>query len=106
MSYQRAVVNCRKCYELASPRANDRAFPNASEESLRRDLNLHNIRDRAIKALEDEARSPIADKEKTYVFERADCLRENIRRALTACMNCDYKEARIAEIFDPSDGSV
>lgn len=106
MSYQRAVVNCRRCYELAAPRASDRTFVNECRESLRKDLDVHFIRNEAMKALEGEAGNPIAEREKTYELERADSIRQMIRNALTACMNCDYKEARIAEIFDPSDGSV
>ena len=106
MSYQRAVVNCRKCYEIASPHVGDRTFPNICEEFIKSDLNLHQLRNDAMKALEDETTNPIAEKEKAYMFERADNLHSKIRGALTACMNCDYKKARIAEIFDPVDESV
>jgi hypothetical protein len=86
MSYQRAVVNCRRCLSLGN-----KGFFNESYDSKidrLRDEHLWEARNEAMKALEDIEGLP--EKEK----------------ALSACMNCQYKKAEIAEIFDPSDGSV
>jgi hypothetical protein len=89
MSYQRAVVNCRRCYELGS---------NQGISSRPVDSDLAKARNDAMQALEEEI---------SRVRTLKDCSRvKNADTALNACMHCDYKTPRIAEIFDPSDGSV
>jgi hypothetical protein len=92
MSYQRAVVNCRRCYGIADYILRNYEKTVAKFQTLN-NQELWVTRNEAMQALEDE-------------FKRNTISSSNIRAALTACMNCEYKKAEIAELLDSSDGSV
>jgi uncharacterized protein YbjQ (UPF0145 family) len=93
MSYQRAVVNCRLCYQLAAEIGEFKEV-------------VAQARNEAMKALE-KCATPLRIEDSLKIGAK-EAMKENVEitRALTACMNCDYKQAKIAEIFDPNDGSV
>lgn len=97
MSYQRAVANCKICYNIFREA---RAGPGMKESCL---AQQRTARNEAMKALENEAVNRIATKEERYRFERADSLMVKVTEGLTACMNCDFQSAKIAEIFRPTD---
>jgi hypothetical protein len=97
MSFQRAVVNCRRCYSRAEGRRNRADLPLTEEqkysESVVRELRRtsYDFQNRAMQALE-------------QIDTMSDCVSfEERRDALWACMNCQYKQPEIAEIFCPSE---
>jgi len=102
MSYQRAVVNCKRCYDLAKDTARIEGVTERNHSlCCAQDDSIFQARNEAMKALE---------------AAMADCLASHpdwsrtripkIEEALNKCMNCQYKKPEIAEIFDASDGSV
>ena len=101
MTYQRAVVNCRRCYALAcqETKANVIRQDGELERNLVDKDSLWQARNEAMKALEQEMISH-------SFFGTPQQSIQEIHKALTACMNCTYKKPEIAELFDSSDGSV
>ena len=101
MSYQRAVVNCRTCYETM--------IKNPSDDPIQTSSSL-DARNQTMQSLEEELREAQIDYRHyeggTFGIKKALDRIEKFQEALTACMNCEFKQAEIAEIFDPSDGSV
>ena len=109
MSYQNAVVNCRRCYSLARYKisANTGRVAREIDRGLNENNELFQARNQAMQALE---RTFVSD------FDRSDpeniitqnIMRQNfdVTRALDSCMNCLYNKPEIAEIFEPTDDSV
>lgn len=83
MSLQRAVVNCRECYELR------RSCP---KDTLGWRAYAHYVRNEAMKALEDS---------KPYNNARPipGVINDGHCQTLTACINCDFSEPKIAMAF-------
>ena len=98
MSYQRAVINCRRCYALSKMTLEDSNTRETNMSNLIRNSSIHNSRDQALQALEGEMETH------SYSTPYAtNQLTELCRKALTACIGCKYKQAEIAEIFDSSE---
>lgn len=93
MSLERAFVNCRRCYTLASQIAKDwasSAHPPASETIPReqaRSEPLWTARNEAMRALEQEI-----TKTSHYDYETASA-------ALKACVTCTYKAPMIGNLI-------
>lgn len=115
MSYQRAVVNCRRCFERAESIKCD-AGTYAERRVINEKIATKNLsketykeRDQAMQALEEEMnRAQLSlNLAITHSDNKGREVAKNsikeLSQALTACMNCKYEQAEIAEIFNPSD---
>jgi len=88
MTYQRAVVNCRRCYELANISCMQGDLARLQNDQL------WTARNEAMESLGNEIDS----------FSRIDTAKANMKfllalRALDICMNCEYKEPSIANFY-------
>jgi hypothetical protein len=85
MSYQRAVINCRACCKLAK----------GCQGQL--SLGIVGPRNEALNALEHLMYMQVlVEAQNNRTLEGAG----NISAALDACMNCDFKSPKIAEVYD------
>lgn len=91
MTYQRAVVNCRRCLELFQ-----------TYQTIR-NPEVSTARNEAMKALEEMFNANALPGK--YDLPAKNSMERNVEvtRALDACMNCDFKTANIAEIFQPTE---
>jgi hypothetical protein len=106
MSYQRAVVNCKRCYAQAVERQGESI--SLSKDLLSGEARAAEFRERAMQALEKEIDIQLTRYQVFINGDKQSYLNElkTARIALTACMNCQYKKAEIAEIFHPSDERI
>ncbi|MBR9682927.1 hypothetical protein GOV03_00095 [Candidatus Woesearchaeota archaeon] len=89
MSYQRAYVNCMRCYELA-----DRiATTLGKEKDVSENDQLYIARNEAMKALEQILASQVA----RHLPDGEDRSKE----ALKVCVNCDFSTPSIANVLYP-----
>jgi hypothetical protein len=84
MSYQKAVINCRTCCKLAKDCQGQ--LP----------LGIVDPRNEALNALEHLMHMQVLVEAQSRTLEGAG----NISAALDACMNCDFKSPKIAEVYD------
>ena len=103
MSYQRAVVNCRRCYHIMHDGQDISETSNLA--NIQEDTEAYEPRERAMQALEEEMDRVIENPEQNKDRFAGSPL-SVIDFALAKCMNCQYKKPEIAEFFDSSDGSV
>jgi hypothetical protein len=92
MSYQRAVVNCRECHEVRIK---------YDVSNLQGRGYCHQARIQAMQALEVEL-----DVDSTGTKMSVEELQNMSRKALSVCMNCDYRKPEIAEIFASKEGGT
>lgn len=107
MSYQRAVMNCRRCYELASTSVNksEKLLGLTFDElerlaAYQKGLNAWQARNEAMKALEQAEKDIVIAPEggKAYIVKKID--------VLDACMNCTYKRPAIIDAFWQGNSEV
>lgn len=95
MTYQRAVVNCKRCYELAN------LFEHDSEVKRLRNETLWIARNEAMKALEETFNVNVSPGKYDLPAKNSMERNADVSQALDACINCDFKKSNIAEIFQP-----
>jgi hypothetical protein len=101
MSSQRAVVNCRRCYELARELIS--SDYRATQERILKDDRVAEARNEAMKSLEVNI---IPLRAENALGNRGIAeINASMAKALDACLSCDYSQARIAEMFDPEDAA-
>ncbi len=96
MSYQRAVVNCKRCFGLGNKGFFNDSYDSKTDRLV--NVPLWTARNEAMQSLELEL-----DGDSTGTEFSTEELQRKSRRALTTCMNCQYKRPEIAEIFNLSD---
>jgi hypothetical protein len=99
MSYQRAVTNCRMCYHLALNYIGDNVRKNPEEMKKRmfNDMNIHNVRNEAMSALEQDLRVDVSPSHPNLGVSAT-------LQALTACMNCHHELPAISAIYSEKEG--
>jgi IMP cyclohydrolase len=92
MSMQRAIINCQRCHYLASKVVNEAAklHNGAGEEHINeytmRNDSIYDARNNALLALE------------SVVLSGHNTDQDLASQGLNACLVCDYKTPRIAQI--------
>lgn len=87
MSLERAVVNCKRCHELAKNHV-------ANKNLIFKNDQVYQARNEAMKALENAGNVSL----QISGIERSN-LSHDVKESLKACMSCDYKDARIADLY-------
>lgn len=89
---QKAIVNCKRCYELLKK-------TNQTEASVCESDKIYSVRNEAMSALEeainvmDSHNDPEAiDKDRAYTVARSF-----LDKALDECMDCDYEQPSMAK---------
>ena len=93
MSYQRAIMNCKRCYELANV-----PYIDSKDAKLYSD-SLWQAKNEAMKSLE-SCIVPLHMGDSLKLGAN-QAMQSNalVTKATTVCQNCDYKKARIVEIL-------
>ncbi|MBT3395273.1 hypothetical protein HOA59_00620 [archaeon] len=84
MSYQRAIINCQRCYDSVSGGVK---FGLSKPTDM-----VHELRNNAMESLEGVL-SRISDNDPVEVVE-------SCTTALTECLNCEYISPRIVEVLE------
>jgi hypothetical protein len=98
MSFQRAAVNCERCYRLSSPLGDDEKAEDDGKIPSR-EYQMHVARNEAMKALEDAQRSCRESVRDLGVS--LDQTNNGVAAgALVACQSCDYSTPLISDVFN------
>jgi len=104
MSYQRAIINCKRCYVIAKQELSNlpkRSKSKKIKEILNGNDQLFAARDGAMQSIEQEIDylNKCMTNFKYGDYYQLERCRDYARKALELCKGCDYKKPKIAEHF-------
>src|SRR3989338_2937884 len=104
MSFERAYVNCNRCYQSALDHDILENIPTGDKNPLKASFvlsagydQIYSARNEAMRALEEENRAYSDKNVKTQEEEEEE---EAVLTALGMCMTCHYERPRIANHID------